>query len=377
MYSMKELTEVQETKHLVPNLAVLAKALFGDNAYLTSKAPHQADWATGKFKIGDGLLWLPWLRQLWLIEVEWKEGSNFFDQSRAFAEGEVHKVRLSVQLEEVLDQFKEVLNQSNPALREGIITENIIKETLNNHILKGRLCPHGWVILGHSGNREKLRQDYEKELKSRFGGDKHYILSMARMFQGDFSSYILLEQYCSAGCQELLNVERSILVPSRKPIERPVDVGIVGIEDLYKSKKVSPSIKSLFENFDREVKSINEEIWLKVSKTMLGYYSPERVFNFTYFQKQAIRFDLFTRGEIIDAVKNFDRSKGGAKWGSIYLRKEEEQSKVLEAVKSSYRLIKEAIKNNEPTGWYAKIEEESKEISEPRKVLRRRKIIKI
>jgi len=214
MYSMKELIEVQETKHLVPNLAVLAKAVFGDNAYLTSKVPHQADWATSKFKIGDGLLWLPWSRQLWLIEVEWKEGSNFFDQSRAFAEGEVDVGRLCLHLEDILDQFKEVLNRSSSALREGIITENIIKETFNNHIFKGRLCPHGWVILGHSGNREKLRQDYEKELKSRFGGDKHYILSMARMFQGDFSSYILLEQYCSKGCQELLNVERSILVPA-------------------------------------------------------------------------------------------------------------------------------------------------------------------
>jgi hypothetical protein len=31
---------------------------------------------------------------------------------------------------------------------------------------------------------------------------------------------------------------------------------------------------------------------------------------------------------------------------------------VLEAVKCSYQFIKEAIKNNEPTGWYAKVEEE-------------------
>ena len=94
MFLMKELDIVEETKHLVPNLPILARALFGDNAYLIPKAPHQSDWATQDIKIGDGLLWLPWKRQLWLIEVEWKEGSNFFYQSRAFAEGKVDEEKL-------------------------------------------------------------------------------------------------------------------------------------------------------------------------------------------------------------------------------------------------------------------------------------------
>jgi hypothetical protein len=221
MYELVELKNVEETKHLLPNLRVMARALFGDEAYHTPKAPRQADWATDKSKIGDGLLWLPWSRQLWLIELEWKEGSNFFDQSRAFAEGKVDRDKLRAQLEEILKQFSDVLNQAGSALKEGIITRNIIEETLKNHVEGGRLCPHGWVILGHSGNREKLKHDYEKELRSRFGGDKHYILSMARMFVGGFSSYILLEQYCSKGCQRLLKVEPSILVPavSGTPVE--------------------------------------------------------------------------------------------------------------------------------------------------------------
>jgi len=121
---------------------------------------------------------------------------------------------------------------------------------------------------------------------------------------------------------EVIELREVIKTLPSKPIERPqLDdrKEKYVIQDLYKRMKVIDSIQNLFENFDREVKSINEEVWLKVSKTMLAYYSPERVFNFTYFQKQAIRFDLFTRGEIIDGVKNFDRSKGGAKWGSIYL----------------------------------------------------------
>jgi hypothetical protein len=236
---MRESPIVEEGKHLIPNLPILVKALFGDNAYLTSKVPHQADWATGKSKIGDGLLWLPWLRQLWLIEVEWREASNFFDQSRAFAEGEVNKERLYLQLKEILEQFGEVLTRYSSELSEGLITKKIIEQTLENHISRGYLRPHGWVILGHKGNREKLRRDYQKELEDRFRGDKHFILSMARMFVGDFSSYFLLEQYWSKGGEELLKIEDSILVPAKYTAEKAQEV-VVGVEEKEEEEKVKP-----------------------------------------------------------------------------------------------------------------------------------------
>ncbi len=56
-------------------------------------------------------------------------------------------------------------------------------------------------------------------------------------------------------------------------------------------------------------------------------------------------------------MKSFDYKKGGAKWGRIHLRTEEDIEKTLSAVKKSYELIKEAIKVNEPTGWHAELEE--------------------
>jgi len=213
MEKLIELESVEETKHLVPNLPTLVKAVFGDSTYLLLKAPRQADWATDKIKVGDGLLFLPWLRQLWLIELEWKEESNFFEQSRAFAEGRINEKKLFRDLQEALSDFEQVV-QSASDMREGKFTGNIIKQTFINHVFDGYLRPHGWVILGHSGNREKLRKSYEKELKRCFSEEKHWILSMARMFSGDFSSYILLEQYRSEGCKEILSVESSILVPA-------------------------------------------------------------------------------------------------------------------------------------------------------------------
>jgi len=161
---------------------------------------------------------------------------------------------------------------------------------------------------------------------------------------------------------EVIELREVIKSLPNKPIERPnIEAPQYVIEDLYKRRKVNDSTRQLFQRFDEQVKSIDEEIWSKVAKTTVAYYSPERVFLYTYFRKNAIRFELFTGGKAIKSVKNFDPSKGGAKWGVIYLRHDKELSIVLEAVKSSYQFIKEAIKNNEPTGWYAKVEEEEEE----------------
>jgi len=166
---------------------------------------------------------------------------------------------------------------------------------------------------------------------------------------------------CPVGVIELREEIKTL--PSR-PVQRPgVKKEEYAIEDLWRKRKVVDSMKNLFQRFDKEVRSINEEIWSKVAKTTVTYYSPERVFLYTYFQQRAITFDLFTKGEKIDGVKNYDPSKGGAKWGGINLDNEKDLPKVLEAVKRSYQLIKEAIKNNETTGWFAKLEEEESEES--------------
>jgi len=164
---------------------------------------------------------------------------------------------------------------------------------------------------------------------------------------------------------EVIELREVINGLPNRPMERPdVEKVKYALDDLYEKRKVTDNVKVLFQRFDREVKSISDEIWSKVAKTTVAYYSPERVFLYTYFRQRTIRFELFTRGQVIEGVRNFSPAGGGARWGVIYVRGDQELPNVLEAVKSSYRLIKEAIKNNEPTGWYAKVEEEVEEETE-------------
>lgn len=124
-------------------------------------------------------------------------------------------------------------------------------------------------------------------------------------------------------------------------------------------KKFPEKTRRLFELLDGEVKSISEEIWRKVGTTpVCSYYSPERVFVYAAFQKQGLKLTVFTRGQTIGGVKKIKYEKAGAKWGRIYLKNEDDLGKVLAVARQSLTLIQEAIKKNEPTGWYAELEEE-------------------
>jgi len=147
-----------------------------------------------------------------------------------------------------------------------------------------------------------------------------------------------------------------------KPITRPditkdVEQYVIGRHFNGSNKHVV----SIFEDLDKKVKSIDDNIYRKIAKSAITYYSPERVFAYTYLQKNRIKIDIFTGGESIVGVKNFtpeEPKKGGSKWGQIYLSKKEDLKKGMEAMEKGYSLIKNAIKNNERTGWYAPPEDE-------------------
>lgn len=55
-------------------------------------------------------------------------------------------------------------------------------------------------------------------------------------------------------------------------------------------------------------------------------------------------------------VERYGMKRGGHKWGQIILRTEQDLDKVVAALEQAYHRIREAIKNNENTGWYAELE---------------------
>ena len=163
------------------------------------------------------------------------------------------------------------------------------------------------------------------------------------------------------GCPlEVVELKEIIKSLPNEPISRPdvtSETGKYTIEDHLSNFPGKVGI--LFRKFDEKVKEISEEIWSKVgAQPGVTYYSPERVFVYLNIQKQGLRLTVFTRGEKLESVKQFKFRKGGAKWGITYLRDEKNLEKILPVIEECYERIKEAVKDNEPTGWYAELEEE-------------------
>lgn len=72
------------------------------------------------------------------------------------------------------------------------------------------------------------------------------------------------------------------------------------LQDHFNISRASENIKQLFFKLDSEIKNINSEIWDKYSKTMITYYSPERIFFSVRLGKNSIKVETFTNKEKID-----------------------------------------------------------------------------
>lgn len=101
----------------------------------------------------------------------------------------------------------------------------------------------------------------------------------------------------------------------------------------------------LLKKFDEKVKTINENIFSKITKKGLSFYSPERVFMYSYVHRDKITLHMFVgRGEISGIDK---RLKTKPKWGVAEIKSENDINKIIEATKISHKNMQTAIKRNE------------------------------
>lgn len=155
---------------------------------------------------------------------------------------------------------------------------------------------------------------------------------------------------------EVLELKSEYLKYENEPIEEP--------EKETKSKKVKEDLifknytesKVLYEKFNKTVLSIDKKIWFKTAKWKIFYYSPERVFFNLAIQKQGLKLVLFTGGKPIKKVEPYtDSTDYAQKWGVFYVFSIEDISKAKAVLKTSLQRIREALRKNENTGWYAEV----------------------
>ena len=117
--------------------------------------------------------------------------------------------------------------------------------------------------------------------------------------------------------------------------------------------------KKLFKTVDKYLLNMDEKVWRNYGEKYTSYYSPQRVFTYLKIQKKGIRVLLFNNGKIMKGVKNRQ-----PKWGVFRITENSDLSDAKNNWKYSLELIREALKNNENTGWYAKLEDELTEEEE-------------
>jgi len=122
------------------------------------------------------------------------------------------------------------------------------------------------------------------------------------------------------------------------------------LEHHIKRKNVSKNIQDLFLKLDKAILKINEEIYHHYAKTAITYYSPEKNFVYLKFRKKLMVLYIYTNQQKIEGVKNI---KFHENWGEIKIKNEKDLRTAIGAIKKSCELIKQAIKGNINTGWYA------------------------
>lgn len=165
---------------------------------------------------------------------------------------------------------------------------------------------------------------------------------------------------------EVVELRDRIKEMVNRPIKRPDEPEGGGTEDdieaWFEKYRMQDTPRSLFYTMMRHIKSLNEECFYKVGSATVSVYCPKRVFIYLCPRRSLMRMDIFTQGKPLGQVKQYDFEKGAEKWGGLSVSSQEELEAALPWIKESLERINSAVRNNEPTGWYAKVEETRDEV---------------
>ena len=200
-------------------------------------------------------------------------------------------------------------------------------------------------------------QEREKQLNSRILEQQNNLKSAT-----DDLDKVKIEvtKYETQRDQYQKDIENRIKELENRPIQRP-DISTIqdstgDIEKWFDSFNMTQTPRKIFYEMLSHIKSIDDACFYKVGKTNVSIYSPRRVFIYLFPRKSILRLNIFTDGQPLGRVKQFEYEKGGEKWGGLSLRNINDLEKAKPWIIDSWKRIDKAIKNNEPTGYYANVQ---------------------
>lgn len=160
---------------------------------------------------------------------------------------------------------------------------------------------------------------------------------------------------------EIIELKSYIKELPNKPIKEPskaIEKSEYDLQHHFNRKQVSKNVQNIYIELDKRIRNINEEIFRKFSRTMITYYSPEKMFVSIGFRMHGFYIDIYTNQEKIEGVTNITNHEN---WGRIIVKSENQLDQIEKAIKRSHEIMKQAIKNNINTGWFALSKDDEEE----------------
>lgn len=150
--------------------------------------------------------------------------------------------------------------------------------------------------------------------------------------------------------KSIINTREVPNIQPKDPEESTEEKVEYDLEYHFKRKNVSEKIRDLYVELDKEIRNFSDVVWVKYAQTAVTYYSPEKMFVYVTFSRTSLSLDIFTDQKIIEGVQNIRNHEN---WGKLTLKNRNELGIAVSAIKKSFSLMRDAIKNNKNTGWYA------------------------
>ncbi|MDP4039955.1 MAG: DUF5655 domain-containing protein [Candidatus Pacearchaeota archaeon] len=135
-----------------------------------------------------------------------------------------------------------------------------------------------------------------------------------------------------------------------KAPEREIEKSEYDITHHFVRSNVNENVKQLYNKLHEEILKINPEIFRKFSRTAITYYSPEKMFIFIRLQKTSVKVDIYTNQQNLENVRNYTNHEN---WGTSTIFNEKDIENLIPSIRKSYEIMKQAVKDNINTGWFA------------------------
>ncbi len=114
------------------------------------------------------------------------------------------------------------------------------------------------------------------------------------------------------------------------------------------------STEDLYKTFITHLQAALPEVWWKVRKDKIVFYSPQKVFASIWMSSRGLNFQIFTDGkEMSDVEPIKQKDRGGELWGRYKFRSTSEAETCVAKLRESHKRLQVAISEGRATAWWA------------------------